>query len=252
MAKILLTFFLLINTLFALDLMTEDYPPYNYANANGVPAGLVVDVVTEIIKETGDKNNIKLLPWARSYRDIQTKNDKVLFSMTRTPAREHLFKWVGPVATNTLVLFAKKGTNIKVSSLDDVKKLNYSIGTYLGDIGELLLKENGFTNLQPVPDDILNIKKLLKNRINLWIVGEISGIYKAKKLNNAHKQLEKVLEVKKTEFFIAFSKTTSDNIINQWQNELDKLKKNGTYKTIMDKLYITEFIERLKSILGIK
>ena len=116
-----------------------------------------------------------------------------------------------------------------------MKQLNYSIGTYLGDVGESYLKENGFTNLHSVPDDTLNIKKLIKGRIDLWIIGEISGIHKAKAINNSHKQLVKVIDVKKTEFYIAFSRTTSDQVINKWQKELDRLKENGIYQIIMDK-----------------
>ena len=75
----------------------------------------------------------------------------------------------------------------------------------------------------------------MTGRIDLWIVGEISGISKAKALNNAHEQLEKVLEVKKTEFYIAFSKTTPNIVINKWQEELNKLKENGKYQANMDK-----------------
>ena len=158
--KLLAVALLCTNLEFALDLTTEEYPPYNYSQ-DGKPVGLVVDIVKEIIKGTKDKDNIKVLPWTRAYNDIQKKSNKVLFSMTRTAAREPLFKWVGPVATNTLVLFAKKGSNIKVSSLDDVKKKNYSIGTVIADAGESLLKEKEFVNLHSVPEDKLNIRKLI-------------------------------------------------------------------------------------------
>ncbi len=235
MKKIFLLLLLFINSIFALDLMTEDYPPYNYPLEDGTPTGMSVDIVREIIKSTGDIDNIEIRPWARSYRDIQQKSNKVLFVMTRTLAREHLFKWVGPVATNTWVLFAKKGSDINVSSLAQVKNLNYSIGSYLDDACDIYLKEQGLVNLHTVPNDQLNVRKLMKNRIDLWIVGEGQGIFKAKRENNAHQNLKKVLEIKKTKLYIAFSKTTPNNIIIQWQKELDNLKENGIYDNILNK-----------------
>ena len=236
MKKLLLILLISIgSTAFALDLMSEDYPPYNYPDENGKPTGISVDIVKEIIKATGDSDNIKILPWARSYREIQNKPNKVLFVMTRTPAREFLFKWVGPVANNTWVLFAKKDSDIKVSSLEQVKNLNYRVGTYLDDACDIYLREQGFINLHTVPNDQLNVKKLIKGRIDLWIVGEGQGIFKARRENNAHKKIKKVLDIKTTKLYIAFSKTTPNSVINQWQAELDKLKANGKYQEIMNK-----------------
>jgi ABC-type amino acid transport substrate-binding protein len=234
MKKIVAVVLLLSVSLLGLDLMSEDYPPYNYPDQNGNPTGISVDIVRQIIKNTGDKDNITILPWARSYHDIQTKKDQVLFVMTRTKERENLFKWVGPVASNDWVLFAKKGKGFKIDSLQDAKNSKYTIGTYKNDACEIFLLSNGFTNISSVPDDSLNVKKLAYDRIDLWIVGEYQGLIKVKR--SKHKpELEKVLDVKHTELYIAFSKDVSNDIVQRWQKELDKLKKNGEYQQILAK-----------------
>jgi polar amino acid transport system substrate-binding protein len=217
-----------------LILMSEDYPPYNYPDTNNKATGISVDIVKLIIKETGDKDNITILPWARSYHNIQTKKDQVLFVMTRTKTREKLFKWVGPVASNNWVIFAKKNFKDNITSLNDIKNNNYTIGTYKNDACEIFLKNNGFKNISSVPDDSLNVKKLLKNRIDLWIVGEYQGILKAKRFNKASK-IKKVFDVKKTQLYIAFSRTTPNSVINLWQQKLDEMKKDGRYQAIVDK-----------------
>jgi polar amino acid transport system substrate-binding protein len=232
--KKLVVYMLLASYLFGLNLMTEDYPPYNYKNDKGQIEGIATDIVREIIKQTGDKDNIKVLPWARSYMYIQKKKNQVLFSMTRTEQREKLFKWVGPIASNNWVFFAKKGSNIKINSLDEVKNSKYKIGTYKNDACELFLKEKGFKNIASVPKDDLNVKKLIKQRINLWIVGEYQGLVKAAKFGKID-QIEKVFDVKATQLYIAFSKDVSDDTINRWQKELDNLKANGKYQKILDK-----------------
>ena len=230
---VLVLSFLLLNGA-TLNLMTEDYPPYNFPDKNGKPTGISVDIVREIIKKTKDIDNITILPWARAYHKIQTEKNQVLFSTTRTPQREKLFKWVGPIATNTWVFYTKKGNDIKLSKLSDAKNLKYTIGTYKDDACELFLKLNGFENIESVPNDTLNVKKLISNRIDLWIVGEYQGKIKAKRLN-ADKYLKKVFEIKKTYLYIAFSKDVDDKIIKKWQYELDRLKQNGIYQKILNK-----------------
>jgi len=234
MKKFMTAMFICVSSVWGLNLMTEDYPPYNYPDAKGKASGISVDIVREIIKKTGDTDNIEVLPWARSYKKIQKQRDQVLFVMTRTPKRENLFKWVGPVAPNNWVLFGAPNSNIKLNSLEEAKDSKYTIGTYKNDACETFLKDKGFHNLASVPDDKLNPKKLKAGRIDLWIVGEYQGIIKAK--NNCKNCVpKKILNVKDTQLYIAFSKDISDKIVASWQKELDILKSNGKYQKIMDK-----------------
>lgn len=214
-------------------IMTEEYPPFNYTE-NGKLTGLSAEVMTELLERMGHTDNTKVLPWSRSYNLIQTKEDCILYSMTRTEQRESLFKWVGPVASNKWVFFAKKGSNIRINSLDDARKVK-KIGTYKDDAAELFLKEQGFTNIESVLNDLLNVKKLAAGRIDLWIVGELQGLHKAKSSVGGAGDLEKVFDVKDTQLYIAFSKSTPESVIAQWQAALDDIKEEGLYDEILKK-----------------
>lgn len=215
------------------SIMTEEYPPFNYTE-DGKLTGLSAEVMTELIKRVGHPDNTKVLPWSRAYNLIQNKDGMILFSMTRTEQRENLFKWVGPVAINKWVFFAKEGSGVKINSLDDAKKVK-KIGAYKDDAAELYLKEKGFTNIDSVVDDRANVKKLAAGRINLWIVGQLQGVFKAKGISGTASAIEKVFDVKETQLYIAFSKSTPDTVIAKWQAELDKMKADGTYDAILKK-----------------
>ncbi len=215
------------------SIMTEEYPPFNYTE-NGQLTGLSYDVMIELLKRVGHPNNIQVQSWSRSYKLIQAKDNRILFSMTRTKQREPLFKWVGPVATNKWVFFAKKGSSIKINSLDDARTAK-RIGTYKDDAAELFLKESGFTNIDSVIDDAVNVKKLLAGRIDLWIVGHLQGLHKARAAVGDSTVLEKVFDVKDTQLYIAFSRSTPDAVIAKWQAALDGIKKDGTYDKILKK-----------------
>ncbi len=223
------------STVFGADfrIMTEELPPFNYTE-DGKVTGFSSEIVLAICERVGHAPTIKVLPWARAYKLILNEENKVLFSTTRTPQREELFKWVGPIYKPTIVFFAKKGSRLSIGSMDDAKTVK-RIGTYLADAEETLLKEAGFENLESVGDDFLNPKKLLMGRIELWIAGDLEGIYKAKKAGLGSNDIEIVYEIKTKEYYIAFSKTTPNAEIQKWQAALDAMRQDGTYQKILEK-----------------
>jgi polar amino acid transport system substrate-binding protein len=89
-------------------------------------------------------------------------------------------------------------------------------------------------NLDSVVKDELNVPKLRAGRIDLWIVGELQRIYKAK-AKGVSEDLEKVMDIKDTQLYIAFSKDTSDEDISKWQKALDDMKSDGSYYALLKK-----------------
>ena len=214
-------------------IMTEELPPFNYTE-NGEVTGFSSEIVLEICERVGHAKTINMLPWKRAYQAIQNEENQALFSTTRTPQREELFKWVGPIYEPTIVFFAKQGSDLAIQSLDDAMTVS-RIGTYLEDAEESLLKEAGFKNLISVGDDFLNPKKLILGRIDLWISGDLEGVYKAKKAGLDSDKITIVYEIKKKEYYIAFSKNAPDEEVQTWQAALDAMKQDGTYQEILDK-----------------
>jgi ABC-type amino acid transport substrate-binding protein len=83
----------------ALHWYSEEYPPYNFADENGVPTGMAVDILIAAFAKIGvssTRENIDIVPWNRSYKFIQRRPGTALFSMTYTPERQKLMKFVGP------------------------------------------------------------------------------------------------------------------------------------------------------------
>lgn len=93
-----------------LQILTEQDPPYSFKGPDGKPTGYGVDVVSEIQKRVGNKNQIEIIPWARAYFKIQKEPNVVVFTMTKTKERAPLFQWVGPVIENGWVFVTKKGS----------------------------------------------------------------------------------------------------------------------------------------------
>jgi polar amino acid transport system substrate-binding protein len=135
-----------------LTILTEHQPPLNYVEG-GVLVGPSVEIVGEIQRRVGSHEEIKVYPWPRAYRPrayrtALKEENVVLFGTTHTELRHDKFKWIGPLATKRDIFIAKKGSGIRINSLEDAKRVN-RIGTVRDDTREQYLKGKGFTNLEP-------------------------------------------------------------------------------------------------------
>lgn len=218
-----------------LKIFTEDSPPANYSK-NGKPAGMSVEIVREILNRLGEKVEIEIVPWARGYSIALSRPNVALFSTTRLPQREKLFKWVGPIYTQQWGFYSKKGSGLQINSLDEAKKVN-SIGTYLNDAKEQFLKKKGFVNLITTNKNINNIRHLLKGDIDLWVSSDFNMPYLAWQAGINPDQLELAFSFRNVENYIAFSSNTPDAVITAWQLALDAIKREGTYVRLIKKRY---------------
>jgi polar amino acid transport system substrate-binding protein len=218
-----------------LKIYTEDSPPANYAR-NGKPAGMAVEIVTEILNRLGKDATIEIVPWARGYRMALNRPNVALFSTTRLPQREKLFKWVGPLYIQQWGFYAKKGSNIRINSLDDAKKVG-SIGTYLNDAKEQFLTKKGFTNLITTNKNTSNIRHLLNGNIDLWVSSDFNVPYLAHQAGVSPDQLELVFAFKRVENYIAFSNRTQDETIAAWRQAFAAMQRDGSFERIVSKTY---------------
>jgi polar amino acid transport system substrate-binding protein len=209
-----------------LTILTENLPPLNYLD-NGILVGPSVEIVKEIQKRVGSQEQIQVYPWARAYKMALEKENVILFGMTYTEVRKDKFKWVGPLATKRDILVAKKDSGIKIKSLEDAKKVK-SIGTLLDDTRGRLLERNGFSNLEPVSDEQLNAKKLALGRIDLWAY-KIPGLRTVCDLAGVdYTEFEEVYHLREIDLMIAFSKKTSDSIVQKWRDAFNEMLTDGT------------------------
>ncbi|MGK0290222.1 MAG: polar amino acid transport system substrate-binding protein [bacterium] len=216
-----------------LHLTTENYPPFNLSADASDSAkeakitGISTKIVQELFRRTKTSYTLKLYPWQRAYWLAQNKQNYGVFSTTRTPAREKLFKWVGPLVENDWAFFAKKEKKIKLRSLEDAKK--YRVGGYEGDALALYLKSEGF-KLNLAIADHYNALLIFKDRIDIWATGRRSGPYLAKQ--EGVRGLEEVFIFKKTVMYIAFNKSVSNTIIDTLNKALQKMRNDGTIEAI--------------------
>src|SRR5574343_704797 len=83
---------------------TEELPPLNYQDGGQV-SGFATELLQAVMQQAGYSVDIQLMPWARAYRLVMEGPDRVIYSITRTPQREPLFHWVGPISPRQIKLY---------------------------------------------------------------------------------------------------------------------------------------------------
>ncbi|USD43735.1 transporter substrate-binding domain-containing protein [Vibrio sp. SCSIO 43135] len=213
-------------SLSSLDFYTENYPPANF-EVEGKVTGYAVDILVAASKAVGQEvqlNQIKPLPWARSYRATLTKPNAVLFSTTRTEHREELFRWVGPIADIKVVVLARKDAAVQIETPLDMA--NYKIGVIRDDIGEQSLLALGLPrdSMQEASYVTTLAEQLMKERIDLLAYAERAAYWWAKQAGIDSQEFEPVYVLKEGYIYYAFNKNIPQETLDDLQRGIDIIK----------------------------
>jgi polar amino acid transport system substrate-binding protein len=209
-----------------LNIMTEDFPPFNYKQ-DGKAAGSAVDLLTNASAAVGKpitNDKINVMTWARAYKTVQSGPNALLFSMTRTESRENLFKWAGPIGENRVVIWAKKSSGI--APFDNIKDNSEKVGVVRDTVGDQLMVSAGATDggLMRASKPEGASKMLISDRIKLWAYSENSGAQQLKDAGANIDDYEIVHVLKSSELYFAFSKDVDDSVIQLLQKGIDMVK----------------------------
>ncbi|MGI9327622.1 MAG: substrate-binding periplasmic protein [Pseudomonadales bacterium] len=216
-----------------LHLSTEDFPPYSMAKNGSAEAqsadqvtGFAAEIVKELLRRADVSYTLDLIPWTRAYDKALNIENHGVFSTTRTPAREEMFQWVGPIAQNDWVFMAKADSPIVITSIQQAS--NYRIGGYLNDaIADYLVSQG--LSIEYVPNDALNVRKLAKSRIDLWPVVKLKGTWLARKESVPVKPL---FTIKRTTLALALNKQTDLVLVRRLNDTLEAMREDGTVEAI--------------------
>jgi polar amino acid transport system substrate-binding protein len=225
MKLILFLFILITDQAQGLTLTTEDHPPFNIVDPKSQKvSGISTEKISEIMRRSKESFTIAPHPWTKAFQLAQKEIDTCIFSTTRTPEREALFKWVGPLVKNNWYIFAKTTDPRRPKNLKELKF--YSIGAYRGDaIAEYLIKNGYKTDLAKTDED--NPQKLLTNRFDFWASGELLGLAILKKKNLTDKIIP-ILLFNQTTMYLACNLHISNAKIDLYNNILQEMDRDGT------------------------
>jgi polar amino acid transport system substrate-binding protein len=210
-----------------LYITTESSPPASMLSGRKV-TGSGTEKVREIMARTKTVYHIDLFPWKRAYTSALQRANGCVYSTTRTPEREHLFHWIGPLDEAEWVLLARADRGYQFKTLDDARGLR--IGTYNGDAREHYLRARGF-RIDSADNDLVNPRKLLLNRIDLWAASLRRGSYVLEE-NGWDADIVPVLTFNKIHVYLACNKRVDARQVAKMRAALEAMERDGTSRRI--------------------
>jgi polar amino acid transport system substrate-binding protein len=203
---------------------THNIKPFTWQE-KGQVTGFATDIVRAMMDIRGQKNqSFKVVPFKRGLKMAQTQKNIGMFIVARRPEREDTVKWVGPLLTNEVYFYKKKGSAITPKTLDDIKKLN-SVGVGLGNADDTFLTKEGFKNLDRAPAQKTSVQKLAVGRVDVAPVGNIVLGEVAKEAGIDPAELERTdVKLYDSLVYLVFSKDISDAEVAEWAKALEEVK----------------------------
>lgn len=217
--------------------MTEQYPPFNYKDEqDGQLKGITVDILMEMFHKIGVKltrDDLKILPWARSYNILLEKPGTALFSTTYTIERLQHFKFVGPIIPTQVSIIAAKSKGLEIASVEAMNRLK--IGVVRDDIGDQLIRAQGVKDqaIHPNHSAFNMVQMLDKNRLDAIAYAEDIAKHQFLQAGMDPKDYESVYVLQKSHMGYSFHKSTDPRILEPLRKALDELRADGT----VDKIY---------------
>ncbi|MCX7208569.1 MAG: transporter substrate-binding domain-containing protein [Proteobacteria bacterium] len=206
--------------------------------------GFITQIIKAAFKQQNVAVSIAYYPWKRSYNMVIKGEADLTPYWVKTQEREQLFILSDPINVVQYGFFHLKDkeiTHLDFSNLNKYK-VGVSFGYSYGEAFDTARKNQQFI-CDEAPSDEVNIKKLIAKRIDLFTADKILGQYLISKTLPA-KDAEKITFFPKNfsekPVYLLISKKipNGEEIADEFNKGLKKIKQNGEYQRIMQEAKI--------------
>ncbi|MBN1198381.1 MAG: transporter substrate-binding domain-containing protein [Bacteroidales bacterium] len=215
---------------YTFSFLTEEYEPFNYTE-NDVLTGLAPELLKRICGELEIPFGVTVLPWDQAYTTALNTGNAVLFSTVLNEERKDLFKWAGPIASLDWIFYSVAGSTIRISSLEEAKGIG-KIGVVPDYAITQYLEGQGFTNLVYCTNHIGAFDKLLKGEIDLFPSDRLTAEAALGNLGKSIYSVAERLTIRTDLVYFAFNRNVPDNVVADFQRQIDLLKENGVMASL--------------------
>jgi PAS domain S-box-containing protein len=225
----------------------QNFPPYEFLNADGQPEGYNVDLTKAIAAAMGFEVEFRFSKWAKVKQWLDRGEIDVVEGMAYSPERYPRYEFSLPHSETWRCFFVRKGSGLK--SLKDLAAA--SIVLQDGDVALDYLQTNKFKGkrfLAPSQEDALHL--VSQGRFDAAVVTFRHGSYVVRRdrLNNL-KPLEEPFAPR---FYCYAARQANSILLNDFNNGLTVLKENGKYAEIQNKWLKGDSLESLSKRLFIR
>lgn len=199
-----------------LTVITEQFKPYQYLDANGQVHGFTTDIVQAVLEKAGITYHIETMPWARAYKTALDTPNVLIYSVLQTNERLAELAWLVRLCPMQVSLYrASRRDDVMPISIEDATR--FVVGVEQGQANYQFLRDNGFrdgTNLQVVGHNHQLTQMLHKGRIDLMLV---SDVYVHQLPKEQQQRLHRLMPIKALEkdLYLAANRQSDPTLLAQ-------------------------------------
>ncbi len=227
-----------------IKISTAEWSPYNSESL--LEGGFLSEIVIIALQKAGYQTMLQFLPWKRAVTLTKNGLYDALIGASYTEDRANYFSYPEYSWKTPGQFFVHKNSQLNYQKIEDLCPAR--IGVFAGSPYIEELKVFNCFDIQPVATIEQNIKKLLSNRIDVFIETKISVLFYLRK--EFPKQIHEIVALstvfKEDKIFVVFSKKLKN--YQQVQADFDvaikAMQKDGSYAAILKKHGIEENLEK--------
>lgn len=211
----------------------RNLPPYEFIDEDGEYRGFNIDLMRALSIEIG--REVKLIPmdWVDAHVALQNGEIDAIQGMNFNENRKEIYDFSQEYLRNSLITFVLKD-NTYISNIKDLK--GRRVGVLRNDSSPYALAEVGEIELVFFSDLDKAFDEVLLGKIDAVVCNKLTGLYIIQKNRTVDRIKIVGDEINITPYGMAFKKG-NEELIETFNKGLDKLKRDGTYKKIIEKWF---------------
>lgn len=209
----------------------RDYPPYEFIDKNGQPAGYNVELTHAIARVMGMRVEIRLGGWAEMRSALQNGTIDALQGMSWSMERAREVDFSPPHTVVNHAVFARSDSPA-VSSLDDLAERTVAVHR-LGIMHDYLLKNESKARLVLTDTPADAMRMVAAGKTDFAVVAIVPGMYLIRELKLTN-LIPVVRNVATHRYCYAVKKGNAD-LLSRLNEGLAILKQSGEYDRIYNK-----------------
>ena len=158
----------------------HNYPPFEYLDEMGHPAGFIVDITRAIAREVGIDISFCMEPWTQVLDGLESGRIDVIQGLFYSPDRDLKFDFTQPHSVNNYVVIVRKGEGKVPSTLAELKDRH--IVVQKNDIMYDFAVKNGLGRpLSVVENQEESLRELVGGKFDCALVARIPALHMIRK-----------------------------------------------------------------------
>ena len=104
---------------------SDNYPPYNFLNEDGIPTGIDVELATEAFRRMGYRTEIVQINWEKKKELVESGKIDCIMGCFSMEGRLNDYRWAGPYIASRQVVAVNENSDIH--KLSDLKGKNLAV-----------------------------------------------------------------------------------------------------------------------------